>query len=153
MRHRVYGRHLGRDKNQRQALFKSLVHSLFTYGTIQTSEAKAKAIKGLVDKIITLAKDKNSKRLLQSYFTSKALQDRVIKEVAPKLSDRQSGYTSLVKLGTQQGDRTMVVKMSLIGMEKMEPVKSAKSAPIKSESKDEKKDKIIKTKAPKKETK
>ena len=51
MRHRVYGKHLGRDKDQRTTLFKGLVRSLFIHGTIQTSEAKAKAIKGLVDKV------------------------------------------------------------------------------------------------------
>lgn len=123
MRHRIYGRHFGRDKNQRTGLFKSLVSSLFTHGTIETSESKAKAIKGLIDKIINLSKDKNTQHLLQSFFTNISLKDRLIKEVAPKLSDRQSGYTSLVRLGARRGDRTMMVRMSLIGSEKLEPIK------------------------------
>lgn len=122
MRHRVYGKKLGRDKNQRTALLKSLVQSIFTHGTIETSEAKAKAVKGLIDKVINLAKNKNSQRLLQAYF-SKNLQERLIKEVAPKLNDRNSGYTKTIRVGTREGDRTMVVRMSLINNEKLEPIK------------------------------
>ena len=123
MRHRVYGRHFGRNKNERTSLFRSLVNSLFTYGTIETSESKAKAIKGLVDKIINLAKTKSTQHLLQAFFANNSLKERLIKEVAPKFSNRQSGYTSLVRLGSRQGDRTVVVRMSLIGSEKMEPMK------------------------------
>ena len=107
MRHRVYGRHLGRNKDERDRLFKGLVSQLLLHGTIKTSEAKAKAIKGLVDKIINLAKKKK--------LSEKNLQERLIKEVLPKLGDRTSGYTSLVRLGTRLGDQTMMVKMSLIG--------------------------------------
>lgn len=122
MRHRVYGKKLGRNKNERARLFKSLVHSLFLHGTIETSEAKAKAVKGLVDKVINLAKSKNTQRLLQSYFSNKLLQERLIKEVAPKLEGRTSGYTSLVRLGSRLGDQTMMVKMSLIGAEQLKPL-------------------------------
>lgn len=86
MRHRVYGKKLGRNKNERTRLFKSLVSSLLTHGTITTSESKAKAIKGLVDKIINSTKSKGA---------------------------RKSGYTQLVRLGTRLGDQTMMVKMSL----------------------------------------
>ncbi|MBI2020329.1 50S ribosomal protein L17 [Candidatus Daviesbacteria bacterium] len=122
MRHRVYGKKLGRNKDERDTLFKSLVRSLFTYGTIQTSETKAKAIKGLVDKVINLAKEKNEQRL-QSFLIDKNLRERLIKEIVPKVGNRSSGYTSLVKLGTRLGDQTMMVKMSLIGVEELEPVK------------------------------
>lgn len=95
-------------------LFKSLVQSLFLHGTIETSETKAKAIKGLVDKIINLAKDKKIYRF------------GLIKEILPKLGNRTSGYTSLVKLGTRLGDQTMMVRMSLIGAgEKVVPKKAA----------------------------
>ncbi len=123
MRHRVYGQKLGRNKNERTALFKSLVQSILIHGTIQTSETKAKAIKGLIDKIINLAKSKNSKRLLGAYLTQKPLQERLIKEIAPKLADRTSGYTSTVKLQSRLGDNTRLVRMSIIGSEKLEPIK------------------------------
>ena len=127
MRHRVYGKKLGRNKNERTLLFKSLVQSLLTYGTIVTSESKAKAIKGLVDKVINLAKSKNTERkntqrLLQAYLTSKDLQERLIKEIAPKLDDRISGYTTLLKLGARAGDKTMMVRMSLIHNEELKPL-------------------------------
>ena len=115
MRHRVYGKKLGRNIDERSRLFKSLVSSLFTYGTITTSEAKAKAIKGMVDKIINLAKSKNSQRLLKAYFANKSLQERLIKEIAPKMASRVSGYTQMIRIGTRLGDQTTIVKMSLIG--------------------------------------
>ena len=134
MRHRVYGKHLGRNKDERDTLFKSLISSLFLHGTIETSDKKAKSIKGLVDKIINLAKDKNTQRLLESYFVSKDLRERVIKEVIPKLGSRTSGYTSLIKLGTRMGDRTMMVRMSLIGAEKLEQREQVKSAKLKVQS-------------------
>lgn len=122
MRHRVYGKKLGRNKNERSALFKSLVQELFLHGSITTTESKAKAIKGLVDKIINLAKNKNSQRLLQSYFANKALRDRLINEITPKLAGRVSGYTGLVRIGVRSGDQTMMVKMSLIGAEELKPI-------------------------------
>lgn len=122
MKHRVYGRHLGRDKNSRNALFKGLVQALFTHGTIETTEIRSKSIKGLIDKIINLAKNKNSAYLLKSYISTGIMQNRLIKEIAPKLSDRTSGYVSVVRLGTRMGDQSMLVRMSLIGLEKMEPV-------------------------------
>lgn len=86
MRHRVYGKKLGRNKDERSALFKGLVQQLLLHGTITTSKARAKAIKGLVDKTINLTKNKGT---------------------------RKSGYTQLVRLGTRLGDQTMMVKMSL----------------------------------------
>ena len=122
MRHRVYGKHLGRDKDERSNLFKGLVRSLLTYGTIQTSQAKAKSIKGLVDKVVNLAKVKNNQIRLQSYVNDKLLQERLIKEIAPKMGNRISGYTSVIRMGPRSGDSTMMVKMSLIGMEELKPV-------------------------------
>ena len=127
MRHRVYGKHLGRNKDERRALFKGLVRSLLSYGTIQTSEAKAKAIKGLVDKIITSAKS-NSKSgsLVQSFVVDKNLRERLIKEIVPKLGSRTSGFTRIVRMGTQLGDQTTIVKMSLIGAEELKPIEKEK---------------------------
>lgn len=139
MRHRVYGKKLGRNVRERTALFRSLVQGLLIHGTIQTSQTKAQAIKGLVDKVINLAKNKNTHHLLKSFLAQDQLAERLIKEVAPKLSDRTSGYTTVVKLGNRAGDNAMVVKMSLIGSEKMEPIKKEKnvktqSSNVKSES-------------------
>lgn len=140
MRHSVYGKKLGRTKNERTALFKSLVQELVLHGTITTTESKAKAIKGLVDKIINLAKNKNTQRLLQVYFSNKLLQERLVKEIAPKLENRVSGYTSTMRMGVREGDRTVVVKMSIIGNENLKPLEKAvkKEATSKVEKKVEK---------------
>lgn len=123
MRHRVYGRHLGRSKDERNRLFRTLLQALFTHGTIETSQDKGKAVKGLVDKVINLAKSKNTQRLLQSYLNNKDLEERLVKEIVPKLGTRSSGFTSMIRLGTRSGDQTMMVKMSLIGAEELEPIK------------------------------
>ena len=122
MKHRVYGKHLGRNKDERERLFKSLIQSLFLHGSIKTSSEKAKAVKGLVDKVINLAKDKTRNHLLQSYVANDQLQVRLIKEIAPKMATRTSGYTSLIRLGQRLGDNAMMVRMSLIGMEELKPL-------------------------------
>lgn len=114
MRHRVYGKHLGRSKDQRTALFKSLVRSLILEETIKTTAPKAKAIKGLVDKIITQAKSVTSKRLVAQFLTHKTVLDKLNNEILPRVGSRNSGYTSVVRVGARQGDGAMIVKMSLI---------------------------------------
>ncbi len=115
MRHRVYGKHLGRNKDERRALFKGLVQSLLSYGTIQTSETRAKAIKGLVDKIINSVKK-------DTFSQDQDLKEK-IKQILPKLGDKTSGYTSIIRMGTRLGDQTTMVKRSLIGAEELKPVK------------------------------
>lgn len=114
MRHSVYGKKLGRDKNERTALFKNLVQSLIQASSIETTEAKAKAIKGLVDKIINQAKTSSTQRLVSQFLTQKKTTEKLFKEVLPRLKTRNSGYTSIVKLGRRLGDGAMVVRMSLL---------------------------------------
>lgn len=114
MRHNVYGRHLGRTKNQRTSLFRNLVGALILNGSIETTEAKAKAIKGLVDKIINQAKNKNSQRLVSQFLVHQNIQEKLFKEIIPATKDRNSGFTSIVKLGQRLGDNTMKVRMSLL---------------------------------------
>lgn len=122
MRHKVYGKHLGRNKDERDNLFRGLVQALLTHGTIQTSKTRATAIKGLVDKVVNLAKDKKTEGRLQSFLTDKNLRERLIKEIAPQLKGRTSGFTRIVKMGTRLGDQTMMVKMSLIGVDELKPI-------------------------------
>lgn len=146
MRHRVYGKKFSRDKNERTSLFNNLVRALFTHGTIETSETKAKAVKGLIDKIITLAKTKDTQRLLQTYLTDKALQERLIKDILPKVSNRVSGYTSLMRLGKRSGDRASMVKMSIIGAEELKPLakKEVKKEAVVTEKVAPVKEKVVK---------
>jgi large subunit ribosomal protein L17 len=131
VRHRVYGKHLSRDKNERVALFKSLIGSLFINGSIETTESKAKAVKGLVDKIITQAKSKETQRLIRTFLVNRQIEEKLIKEIAPALKTRNSGYTSVIRLGQRSGDGAMVVRMSLLG-------NISKGLPDKKVSKEEK---------------
>ena len=118
------------------------------HGTITTSESKAKAIKGMVDKIVNLAKSKNTQRLLSAYFSNKLLQERLVKEIVPKLENRTSGYTSLMRMGTREGDRTTLVKMSIIGNEELKPLEKKE---VKTETKKEEKKpaRVVKSKTTK----
>ena len=132
MRHSVYGKKLGRDKNERTALFKNLVRSLILHESIQTTDAKAKAIKGTVDKIVTQAKSPTTRRLVAQFLVEKDIQDKLIKEILPRLKNRTSGYTSVVRMGKRLGDGAMMVKMSLImeepelKKEKVEKIETSK---------------------------
>lgn len=145
MRHRVYGKHLSRDKNERTALFRSLVRSLILSEKIQTTEAKAKAIKGLVDKLVNQAKSTNTQRLLAQFLVDKEAREKLVKDLAPRLGDRNSGYTSIIRLGRRQGDGAMEVQMSFLAAPIKEETKSAakKEASKKEDNKEkeEKKDK------------
>lgn len=116
MRHRVYGKHLGRDKNQRTALFRSLVGNLILHESIETTQTKASAIKGLVDTLIVKSKQdsQSSKRVVNSFLPQASLVKKLTEEIAPRYSDRNSGFTTIVKLGKRLGDGAMVVRMSLI---------------------------------------
>ncbi|MBI4039824.1 50S ribosomal protein L17 [Candidatus Daviesbacteria bacterium] len=116
MRHRVYGKHLGRDKNQRAALFKSLVRSLVLHESIETTEAKAKAIKGLVDRLITQArsKDRSAENRVLAYLTQKDIFEKLTREIAPRYSKRTSGFTQMVRIGPRLGDGAMIVKLNLV---------------------------------------
>lgn len=115
MKKNVFGRKFKRDVNERKALFKSLISSLVLNGRIKTTEAKAKGIKGEVDKIITKAKNKGEKAriLLASQLTSPAI-DKLIKEIAPGFSKRPGGYTRILKIGKRFGDDARMVLMEFV---------------------------------------
>lgn len=140
MRHKVYGKHLSRDKDQRTALFKSLVRSLILEESIKTTQPKAKAIKGLVDKIITQAKSETSKRLVSQFLIHKPVAEKLTKVILPRVKSRTSGYTSVVKLGPRLGDGAMMVKLNLILDEIKTPAakKETKLATAEKEAKAEK---------------
>ncbi len=141
MRHRVNSNKLGRDTAQRKSLFKNLLTALFVHGEIQTTEAKAKAIKGVADKLIARAQvgGMTARRLIGRFFGTRAVANRLVDEVAPAMRDRKSGFTRIVRLGKRMGDDSMMVKMELItkpavkeeikpAEEKKEPKKTVKKA-------------------------
>lgn len=140
MRHNVYGKHLGRDKNQRMALFRGLIRSLVLQGSIVSTEAKIKAIKGLVDKLFVKAKkgDLASQNVLTRTIPQKEVTKKIM-ELAKGFKTRNSGFTETVRLGIRQGDGTMMMRMSLISEKPEEkpekPEKKEKTVAKKKESK------------------
>lgn len=144
MRHRVSTNKLGRNTAQRKSLFKNLLTALFVHGEIQTTEAKAKAIKGLADKLISRSQTGGiaARRLIGRFFGTRAVANRLVDEVAPAMSDRKSGFTRITRLGKRMGDDSMIVKMELIAKpvakEVVKPVEEKKEKQVK-ETKEEKK--------------
>lgn len=126
MKHRVYGRHLGRNKNERTALFKNLIQSLFLNEEIQTTQSKANAIKGLVDKLINQAKSVQRKHLATQFFSSKKVTEKLVSDIAKRFSNRSSGYTSIIKLRDRLGDGARLVKMSLVASQKSKILETKK---------------------------
>jgi len=109
------GRKFHREKDQRRALLRSLVREFFLREKIKTSEAKAKDLAIVAEKIITRAKVDNlsNKRLLLRDLSLKIVQ-KLIKEIAPRYKDRKGGYTRIIKLGSRKLDGARMAIIELI---------------------------------------
>jgi large subunit ribosomal protein L17 len=152
MRHRVKAQHFNRDTKSRKALFKNLLSSLFEHGAVETTEQKAKAIKRLADKIIgkALPGTLTARRVLERFFGSKQIVNRLVDSVAPVMRDRTSGFTRIIRLGSRRGDDATMVKLELVVQPQAKPekkvevkteVKELKAAPAKKASAPKKADK------------
>ena len=117
MAHQIDGRKLGRKTGPRKALYKSLIVAVLRYEQIKTTEARAKEIKGQVERVITLAKDGTlaSRRRIVSELPNEPLViDKLINEIAPKYGDRNSGYTRITRIGLRNGDKAPMVQLELV---------------------------------------
>jgi len=116
MRKNVFGRQFSRDTNERKSLFKSLISSLILDESIKTTLEKAKAIKGDVDKLINKAKRGDERLATQFLQRSIGIQamEKVIKDLAPRLGDRTSGYTRIIKLGRRFSDNAPMAIMEWV---------------------------------------
>jgi large subunit ribosomal protein L17 len=116
MRHQVAGRKLNRSKDHRRALRKNLVTQLFKYDKLKTTEAKAKAVRGEAEKLVSLAKrgDLHARRLAASRVTEPAVLNKLFSELASRYQDRPGGYTRILHLGPRQGDGAQVVVLELV---------------------------------------
>ena len=116
MKHRVAGRHLNRDAGTRRALFRNLISELIRHERIRTTEAKARAVRSDVEKIITLAKrgDLHARRLAQRDIGDPDLLEKLFDEVAPRYADRSGGYTRTLKLGPRKGDAAPMVLLEFV---------------------------------------
>ena len=109
-------RKLGRDSSARKALLRGIVTSLFQHERIETTEAKAKELRKVADKMLTLAKrgDLHARRQVMAYMMDEDVGKKLFDEVAPKYKDRQGGYTRIIKAGVRQGDAAPMVIIELV---------------------------------------
>lgn len=128
MKHQVFGKQLSRGVKARKALFKNLINALVEHQAIKTTEAKAKAIKGLVDKFVGRAKknDLHSRRLVFAFLQNKKMVNKLFEEIAPKFRKRSSGFTRIIKLGRRKGDAAMMVKMEFVEGEEIKEESQSK---------------------------
>ncbi len=116
MRHAKAGKKLGRDSAHRKALYSNLAGALIEHGRIKTTEAKAKAVKPIAEKMITLGRrgDIAARRQAVSYLRSKDVVHKLFAEVAPRFAERPGGYSRIVKIGPRAGDAADMVYLELV---------------------------------------
>ena len=115
MRHKVAGRKLGKATAHRKAMYRNLVTDLLNYEKITTTEAKAKEVRGLAEKMITLGKGGglHSRRQALSFIMDKRVTEKVFSELALRYAERPGGYTRIIKLGPRLGDGAAMVQLEL----------------------------------------
>lgn len=124
MRHKVAGKRLGRHMGARTALRKVMVKQLFEFERIKTTRAKAQAVRGQAERLITLAKRAladgdearlvHARRLAMARLADKEIVKKLFDEIAPRFSERPGGYTRLLKLGPRDGDASEMVVLELV---------------------------------------
>ena len=129
MRHRKTGAKLGRTTSHRNAMFRNMLTSLFEHERVVTTEAKAKAIKPMAEKMITLAKrgDLHARRQALSILQSKSVAHKLFADIKDRYMDRTGGYTSLVKAGYRRGDAAPMAILELIKPEERAKVAKKKA--------------------------
>ena len=123
MRHRIAGRKLGRQKDERTALRRILVGQLIDHERITTTRAKAEAIRGQVERLVTLAKRGtkagdaqmvHARRLASARLSNPGAVKKLFDDIAPRYTERLGGYTRMVKLGKRQGDAAEMVLLEFV---------------------------------------
>lgn len=116
MRHQRSGKKLGRDSAHRKALYANLTASLIEHGRIRTTETKAKAVRPIAEKMITLGRDGSihARRQALAYLRTQEVVHTLFSEVGPRFRDRPGGYTRVVKLGPRQGDAAPMAYLELV---------------------------------------
>ena len=140
MRHNSAGRRLGRTTSHRIAMFRNMVTSFLQHEKITTTDAKAKELRSIAERMITLGKkgDLHATRQAAAYIRDKKVVTKLFTTIAPRYADRPGGYTRIIKLGIRPGDTAPVSVIELVEAEmkprkvsnKPAPVKVAKAAPV-----------------------
>ena len=109
-------RKLGRTSDHRKAMLRGMVTYLIENGQIETTVTRAKEVKAMAEKMITIAKssDLHSKRQVCSYITKESVAKKLMEEVAPKFADKNGGYTRVIKTGPRRGDAAEMCIIELI---------------------------------------
>ncbi len=116
MKHRRVGKTLDRRSSARRALLRGLATSVILYEHCNTTLAKAKAVRPLVERLITKGKVKtlNSRRQLNAVLLSENAVNKILEELGPRYASRPGGYTRIIKLGTRQGDGAEIAQIQLV---------------------------------------
>lgn len=123
MRHQVSGYRLGRTSGARLALRRNLIRQFFIHERIQTTRAKAAAIRGEAERLITIARNSaeasdaekvHARRLVISKLGDNQVINRLFDEIAPRFANRNGGYTRMLKLGPRMGDSAEMVILELV---------------------------------------
>jgi large subunit ribosomal protein L17 len=139
MRHNKAGRRLGRTTSHRTAMFRNMVTSFLLHEKITTTDAKAKELRSVAEKMITLGKrgDLHAMRQAAAYIRDKKVVTKLFAAIAPRYKERAGGYTRIVKLGARPGDNAPLSMIELVEEElATKPVKRApaKKAPVAAKS-------------------
>ena len=116
MRHRKKGKILDRKKEPRKALLRNLATSVIIYEKVKTTKTKAKAVKPLVEKLVTIAKKNDltaRRKLLEVLYHKKAV-NKTLEVLGPRYKDRKGGYTRIINLGRRQGDGAEMAKIEFV---------------------------------------
>lgn len=121
MRHRVSGRHFGRTANQRKALLRGLIASLLEHQRIETTLAKAKEVKKLAERVITLGikGDLHSKRLALSEVPNRKVIAKLFSEIAPRFVGRNGGYLRLIRTRNRVNDAAPMAVLEFVDYEEV----------------------------------
>ena len=109
-------RKLGRPSSQRRAMLKNMATSLLKYGRVETTEPKAKEVRIVTEKMITLGKsgDLHARRLAMAYLLDETVVKELFDTIAPKFAERQGGYTRIMKTGPRRGDSAPMAIVELV---------------------------------------
>lgn len=129
MRHKLAGRRLGRTTSHRMAMFRNMVTSLFEHERIVTTAEKAKELRPIAEKMITLGKkgDLHARRQALSFIRSKDVVEKLFTVIKDKFSDRNGGYTRILKTGVRKGDAAGMAIIELVGYEEVIETPKAES--------------------------
>ena len=139
MRHKVAGFKLGRNTSHRRSLFRNLVTSLIVEERIETTVPKAKAMRPIVEKMITLGKkgDLAARRQALAYLMTEEAVHKLFDTVAPRFGDRKGGYLRIVRTGWRKGDGADTAFIELLGSEQVLDEKRQKRAEVRTKRAEE----------------